>query len=61
MSGPMDPQDAYWSTLRKSPVFPNAWNAALWEATKLVHDHAFTREEITEALRHMTINEEGER
>ena len=55
MSEPLDRDDAYWAALRESPVFPRAWNAALWEAAKLVDDPDMSRPDILEALRHMTL------
>lgn len=54
MAGPHDPDDAYWSALRRQPAFARAWNAALWEAAKAVID-AKDRREALALLRDLTL------
>lgn len=36
MSGPLDPQNAFWQEVFKEANARRAWNAALWEVTKLI-------------------------
>ena len=56
MTSMFDPENAYWSELRKSPAFVPAWNAALWEAHKLIDDcPPLTREQLLEALRDLVL------
>ena len=58
MPGPFDPNDAYWAELRRSPVFARAWNAALWEAAKLIDDcPPSSRDGLLSALRDLTLRD----
>lgn len=54
MPGPFDPEDAYWSEMRKSPAFVPAWNAALWEASKLIRQFPIKRE-VYESLQDLAL------
>lgn len=56
MTSMFDPENAYWGELRKSPAFTPAWNAALWEAHKLISEcPPLTREQLLEALRDLVL------
>lgn len=55
MSGPLDPNNAFWAQIRKDPNFTRGWNAALWETRKLIDDPKLSREEIIDTLQRITI------
>lgn len=55
MTGPLDPNNAFWAQVRKDPNFTRGWNAALWEARKLINDPKLSRAEIIESLKWITM------
>lgn len=46
MSGPLDPKDEWWNTIKKDPDFKRGWNAALWEVRKAVEGDKVLKEYI---------------
>lgn len=54
MSGPLDRDDAFWQGVFSDINAVRAWNAALWEAKKLVENSPpIEQEDVLKALKNM--------
>lgn len=54
MSEVFNPENYYWRSLREQSAFVPAWNAALWEAVKLILESK-SRDEAVEAMRDLAL------